>query len=883
MKISIIIPVFNVEPYLRQCLDSVVGQTLQELQILCVDHSSMDGSLAILKEFAAKDSRIEIIHCKNTGGGPGQARNAGLAYVKGKYVQFVDSDDWLDPVLCEKAYYRLEESSSDIMFLYPHEISEPGQEDRRYFGNVDKWFIESNASHYLGFPVPPWDRVLRTSYLESIAVRFPEGKLSEDNFFHWATLVHEPKVIFLPQQLYYHRLRGGSEMGERGEYASNQSVAYDMIKQYLLSIKKYEKYRNTLLNLKFCVAFWSYNFVLPEYRDNVKQSLLATIDGDEITFIKEKKISCKKTSNFCLDLLDMVPLSPNPESLTSVVQKVKKLKRKTMWGVKNFLKATSRKFMRPVENLVRVLYGKSKKSAIHIRNAQALPTTSVSSPVQHESNANRQIRELSELVCQLSKEVVELRKELYRTRLQPDHFYEIEDIRESAGDSPSRSQKTDQFIPVRGINNQAKNNTSQKEQRKNIQPKVTIILPVYNVKPYLRQCLDSIVNQTMQEIQIICVNDGSTDGSRAILQEYADYDTRIEIIDQENQGAGTARNAAYTHIRGKYTYFTDPDDWLELDLCQQCWNKAEETEADFVVLRHAIDECGWSHLPFNPSLSEIRRTPEEKHEILIMLSTWLRFWRSEFLLSNNINFSEGKLPYEDMVVAWKGTVLADRIAILDKSLYHYRIRPESAQQAFNKTHFVITKVYDDIGDMLQETGCYEIYKYPLLDQKLWFFWHVHDRKLPNSLQAEFIYHISMQWKKEEFDYCRKNLLVHLDKNVRDFYLSQGFGGRLGMQRYHSDLLSEIARLQLEMLRVQHNNNILKMSIKGSKGLVQLVIVRHLKIAGRFLERSVRKVIIKPIKVWFIARSNEKIVVSNNTEIISLSTQGSDDSPKRRAA
>jgi len=346
-----------------------------------------------------------------------------------------------------------------------------------------------------------------------------------------------------------------------------------------------------------------------------------------------------------------------------------------------------------------------------------------------------------------------------------------------------------------------------------MQPQVTIILPVYNVEPYLRQCLDSVVNQTMRNIQVICVNDGSTDGSRAILQEYADQDSRIEIIDQENQGGGAARNAAYPHIRGKYTYFADPDDWLEFDLCQQCCEKAEATEADFVVLRHAMDKGGWSHLPFDPSLPGIRQTPEEKHEILIMLSTWLRFWRSDFLLSNNIKFSKGKLPYEDMIVAWKGTVLADRIAILNSPLYHYRIRQESAQQVFNETHFVITKTYFDIRDMLQETGLYEIYKDSFLSQKLWFLWHVHGRKLPYSLQAKFVRHIRQHWTKTDRDYCRSTLLLHLDKNVRDFYLSQGFAGCFGMQKYHSELLkefrSEISHLRSEISHLRSETSHLR--------------------------------------------------------------------------
>jgi len=91
-----------------------------------------------------------------------------------------------------------------------------------------------------------------------------------------------------------------------------------------------------------------------------------------------------------------------------------------------------------------------------------------------------------------------------------------------------------------------------------MQPKVTIILPVYNVEPYLRQCLDSVVNQTMREIQVICVNDGSTDGSPTILEEYAAKDPRVEVYHQENQGAGSARNAAYPYVRGKYTTLPIP-------------------------------------------------------------------------------------------------------------------------------------------------------------------------------------------------------------------------------------------------------------------------------------------------------------------------------------
>ena len=126
-----------------------------------------------------------------------------------------------------------------------------------------------------------------------------------------------------------------------------------------------------------------------------------------------------------------------------------------------------------------------------------------------------------------------------------------------------------------------------------MQPNVTIVLPVYNVEPYLRQCLDSVIRQTMRDIQIICVNDGSTDGSLAILEEYAGNDPRIMVIPQENQGGGSARNAAFPHIKGKYTCFVDPDDWIDLQLCEKLFRRAEETQAEMLFFEFArVDDRG---------------------------------------------------------------------------------------------------------------------------------------------------------------------------------------------------------------------------------------------------------------------------------------------------
>ena len=112
VKVSVIIPVYNVEPYLKQCMDSVVGQTLKDIEIICVDDGSTDGSLDILKEYATEDSRIQIIEQKNAGAGA--ARNNGMRHATGKYLSFLDSDDFFEPRMLEKAYDLAEKDQADF-------------------------------------------------------------------------------------------------------------------------------------------------------------------------------------------------------------------------------------------------------------------------------------------------------------------------------------------------------------------------------------------------------------------------------------------------------------------------------------------------------------------------------------------------------------------------------------------------------------------------------------------------------------------------------------------------------------------------------------------------------------------------------------------------
>ena len=115
--------------------------------------------------------------------------------------------------------------------------------------------------------------------------------------------------------------------------------------------------------------------------------------------------------------------------------------------------------------------------------------------------------------------------------------------------------------------------------------KVSVIIPVYNVQAYLRQCMDSVTGQTLRDIEIICVNDESTDDSLQILEEYVAKDKRVQIITQKNAGAGAARNNGMRHAKGKYLSFLDADDFFEPDMLEKAYEQAEKDQSDFVVYK----------------------------------------------------------------------------------------------------------------------------------------------------------------------------------------------------------------------------------------------------------------------------------------------------------
>lgn len=277
--------------------------------------------------------------------------------------------------------------------------------------------------------------------------------------------------------------------------------------------------------------------------------------------------------------------------------------------------------------------------------------------------------------------------------------------------------------------------------------KISIIIPVYNVENYLKDCLNSIINQSLSDIEIICVNDGSVDNSLNILQDYASKDNRFVIINQENCGQGIARNKALDVAKGKYISFVDPDDWIEDGALEDLYNFAESNNADVVqfdfrnyddVFKDFKDVCLADNLKkiYKSDFSNLKVFNWRDFKDICLqnldLHAWTRLYKNDFVKHYKLRFAPTKRAEDHLFVI--GALLAcDSIYYYKKCFYNYRNRANSTVNSKSRDNFQIFKILDLIKDLIVSFGYYvelenefEIYKRTILE------WH-YKQTLPEDL------------------------------------------------------------------------------------------------------------------------------------------------------
>ena len=209
--------------------------------------------------------------------------------------------------------------------------------------------------------------------------------------------------------------------------------------------------------------------------------------------------------------------------------------------------------------------------------------------------------------------------------------------------------------------------------------KISVIVPVYNVAPYLPKCLDSICNQTLKDIEIICVNDCSTDNSLEILKEYAQNDTRIKLIDfKENKGVSAARNAGIKTAQGEYIGFVDSDDWIDLNFYEKLYEYAIRTHCDVAKSEMIIvsTNCNISKLP------TYRNNMIKQNRLNFYYEFYTAIYNKKFLINNNIYFPEDVLTFEDPVFSIQVILSDPKLELISGTNYYLLERNNSKTKTF---------------------------------------------------------------------------------------------------------------------------------------------------------------------------------------------------------
>ena len=227
LKVSVIIPVYNVEKYLPACLDSVLGQTLREIEVICVNDGSTDKSPEILQEYAKKDSRIIVINQENKG--LGSARNRAIEIAKGEYIGFVDSDDYIDADFYEKLYNAALKHNAEIAAAGYRRVSSSSKSIRLRFKN-EKLYINADDK-YKATNIPEywyvWNKIYKLSDIRMINLLFT-SEFAEDVMFSLRALYFLNKMVTVPDTYYNYRKNstsfGGSKSVSKQNYALEERV-----------------------------------------------------------------------------------------------------------------------------------------------------------------------------------------------------------------------------------------------------------------------------------------------------------------------------------------------------------------------------------------------------------------------------------------------------------------------------------------------------------------------------------------------------------------------------------------------------------------------------------------------------------------------------------
>lgn len=606
-KVSIIVPVYNNEVYVIPCMKSLLAQTLQDIEIICINDGSTDSSSEILHAFADQDNRVVVVDKEN--GGYGVGINRGIELAQGEYIGILESDDFADLDMFETLYsyakaFDLDVARSNFYLYWSKKIKKDTFLELFPEHECDRVIDPSIRKDQHCFYVQPalWSAIYKASFIRENKLRLLEtpGAAYQDTAFNFKIWACAKRVMFIHKPFVHYR------QDNEASSINNQSKIFNI-----------------------CLEYAEIDRWLTEDRPDLRQSLAPV----------KNKMMCDAYT----------------------------------WNTTRIARKFQLEFVKRYgEELAAAEKAGEVDPELFAPGQYALVHKTIDDP---QAFINF-IRTGKEFDLSLGKRVSRKISTMGQVWHQ-DGFGSVLDVVKNKIQGPEESSLVDR-MDAEFVTRAKPVFLSQSEKP---EAKISIVLPVYNTEKYLAETLDTILAQSFRDYELICVDDGSTDSSLEILNDYASRDSRIRVIHQDNFGAGVARNTGIAQASAPYLMILDSDDIYLPKMFTQLYEKAEDTGADIVVCSSLeYDGETYESSPADYAL-KIDLLPQSETFTVTEISDclfeafmgwpWDRIYRTSLIKDNGLQFPAISNS-EDGVFVYSALVKADTIAIVDEPLIKHR-------------------------------------------------------------------------------------------------------------------------------------------------------------------------------------------------------------------
>ena len=619
-RLSVIVPVYNVEAYIGACLDSLQAQTFSDFEIVCVNDGSPDRSRELIAQRAETDERIMIVDKEN--GGLSSARNAGIDAATAEFVCFLDADDTFAPTACEKIVEAFDSGCFDVVVFGGRCIPERG---------ADRWIVERLSPRDVDYPAfepallfdemsNPYIRVAaRRQTLIDHSIRFDESlRFGEDEVFMFELYPQANGVKLISDKLYnYFQSHGGSLMDTaRKETARKIDLDLAMVRRI------FETWKHLGLLDEFATELvdWSVGYVL--------YAALRQQGEERARFVCEMRGIW--LANCTDEQLSGIVSIPRSAQLVELVFEAD-------------------------DDGVLAADQKTLSAALAAWRLKAY------GPADFARTASERIGTV--IAKKLGREQSPRNGSVASKPFDPEH------------------------------------------------PLVSVLVPIYNTpEPQLRQCLDSLVGQTLSNLEIICINDGSTNDAPIVIADYAARDPRIRVLTKPNSGYGDSMNRGIEIARGTWIGICEPDDFADERMFETYVEAANRFDVELVKSNYYIHteakrrdrlERIYDGFPYETPFA----LSDHAEIVHVRPAIWSALYRRDVIVDNGIWFSPTPgAAFQDTSFVHRYWIAARTVVLLKDGFLHYRLDNEGSSSNKGDKAFAICGEYERTFDFLNARG-----------------------------------------------------------------------------------------------------------------------------------------------------------------------------------